>query len=114
MLLYPDLRALEGVLKEHMAGYGMNTSNAENGFGEYFQPEKRAKVLKADYAEKVKHEGMIQAFNDAYSLLSKHRNSLFHMEELADGSRMVDTLEKAISLSKDTYQVMHKLYAAKK
>jgi hypothetical protein len=35
------------------------------------------------------------------------------MEEPADASRMIDTLEKAISLSKDAYVTIDNLYTAR-
>lgn len=114
MLLYPDLRSLEGVLKEQMAGYSMYPADEDNGFGEYFTTEKGAKVLKEAYANNVGHDGMTQAFNNAYTMLSKYRNAIFHMEEYPDGSTMIDSLDRAISISKDTYKAIHDLYDARK
>ncbi len=36
LLLYPDLRSLEGVLKQQMCGYLMSVEDAKDGFGEFF------------------------------------------------------------------------------
>ncbi|MFU8463056.1 type II toxin-antitoxin system RnlA family toxin [Pseudomonas aeruginosa] len=113
MLLYPDLRALEGVLRENLNGYNMAVSEAENGFGEFFEGKAGNHQLRAEFAATVGHEKMVDAFNLAYSFLSKHRNALFHMKDFADGSRLIDTLEKLVSLSKEAYERIDYLYTAR-
>lgn len=113
LLLYPDLRALEGVLKHVMSGYTMSVEDAENGFGDFFDVNNGACTLKPDWAFVVANAGLVSALNTGYSFFRKHRNTIFHMEEFPDGSRMIDTLDKALSLSKDTYQAIHGLYAAR-
>lgn len=113
LLLYPDLRALEGVLKEIMSGYNMSVEDAENGFGQFFDNSNGTCTLKSSYGAQVAHSAMENAINEAYSYYRKHRHTLFHMEEFADGSRMIDTLPKAISLSKDAYTAIDKLYIAR-
>ncbi|EAZ99658.1 type II toxin-antitoxin system RnlA family toxin [Marinobacter sp. ELB17] len=113
LLLYPDLRALEGVLKELMSGYNMSVEDAEYGFGNFFDNRGGVCSLKAEYSAQVAHTHMEDAFNRGYSFYKKHRHTLFHMEEFADGSRMIDTLDKAISLSKDAYEAIDSLYTAR-
>lgn len=113
LLLYPDLRALEGVLKELMSGYRMSVEDAEQGFGDFFSVNNGICTLKPEYSAQVGHAGMEDAFNKGYSFYRKHRHTLFHMEEFADGSRMIDTLEKAISLSRNAYAAIDSLYTAK-
>lgn len=113
MLVYPDLRALEGVLKKELAGYNMSLEDSDNGFGGFFEKAKAGFELKEDYANAVGHANMVKAFNEAYSFFNKHRNGLFHMEEYVDGSRTVDTLDKAIGLSKEAYRVIDDLFTAR-
>jgi len=113
LLLYPDLRALEGVLKELMVGYNMSVEDADNGFGDFFDVNNGICTLKAGFSAQVAHAGMEDAFNKGYSFYRKHRHTLFHMEEFADGSRMIDTLAKAIGLSKDAYTAIDNLYTAR-
>jgi hypothetical protein len=113
LLLYPDLRSLEGALKELMGQYSMSVGDAENGFGEFFDVNKGVCTLKTAYSAQVGHAKMEDAFNKGYSYYRKHRHTLFHMEEPADASRMIDTLEKAISLSKDAYVTIDNLYTAR-
>lgn len=113
LLLYPDLRALEGVLKELMCGYTMSVEDADNGFGDFFDVSHGVCTLRAEFSAQVAHAGMVDAFNKGYSFYRKHRHTLFHMEEFADGSRMIDTLAKAISLSKDAYTAIDNLYTAR-
>lgn len=113
LLLYPDLRSLEGVLKELMNGYNMSVEDAKNGFGDFFDVQNGICTLNMASQQKVKHAKMEEAFNQGYSFYRKHRHTLFHMEEYADGSRMIDTLDKAISLSKDAYSAIDNLYKAR-
>lgn len=113
LLLYPDLRALEGVLKEQMCIYNMSVEDAEHGFGDFFDINRGLCTLKPQYSAMVRNIGMQDALNNGYTFYRKHRHTLFHMEEFADGSRMIDTLEKAISLSKNTYSAIDSLYTAR-
>lgn len=113
LLLYPDLRSLEGVLKQEMSGYMMSVEDAENGFGDFFDIKDGVCTLKPEYEKVVGHVKMVDAFNRGYSFFRKHRNTIFHMEEFPDGSRMIDNLEKAIALSKDAYAAIDGLYTAR-
>ena len=113
LLLYPDLRSLEGVLKQEMSGYLMSVEDAEYGFGEFFDVKHGVCTLKPKYVADVGHAAMVEAFNKGYSFFRKHRHTIFHMEEFPDGSRMIDTLDKAISLSKDAYTAIDGLYTAR-
>ena len=113
LLLYPDLRSLEGVLKQEMSGYMMSVEDAKDGFGDFFDVKKGIGTLKAEYEQAVGQTKMVGAFNKGYSFYRKHRHTIFHMEEFPDGSRMIDTLEKAIGLSKDAYAAIDELYTAR-
>lgn len=113
LLLYPDLRSLEGVLKQEMSGYRMSVEDAENGFGDFFNVKNGTCTLKDEYEKAVGHPKMVEALNKGYSFYRKHRHTIFHMEEFPDGSRMINTLEKAIGLSKDAYAAIDGLYTAR-
>lgn len=113
LLLYPDLRSLEGVLKQEMSGYRMSVEDADDGFGEFFDVKHGVCKLKPKYEAAVGHAAMVDAFNKGYSFFRKHRHTIFHMEEFPDGSRMIDTLDKAIGLSKEAYAAIDGLYTAR-
>lgn len=113
LLLYPDLRSLEGVLKQEMSGYSMSVEDANDGFGEFFDVKDGICTLKPKYEAAVGNAAMVDAFNKGYSFFRKHRHTIFHMEEFPDGSRMIDTLDKAISLSKAAYAAIDGLYTAR-
>ncbi|KKO44781.1 RNAase [Arsukibacterium ikkense] len=112
LLLYPDLRALEGVLKQKMSEYSMSVHDAENGFGDFFDVRNGICTLKPECSTLVANSGMEYALNNGYTFYRKNRHTLFHMEELVSSSRMVDTLDKAIALSKDAYEAIDNLYTA--
>ncbi|MER2514271.1 MAG: type II toxin-antitoxin system RnlA family toxin [Nitrosomonas ureae] len=110
LLLYPDLRALEGSLREKMKKYQMCVAEADNGFGDFFDCRSGICTLKEEHKENIACSNVVNALNDAYSFYRKHRNTLFHMEDYVEISRMIDTLDKAIGLSKDTYKLINRLY----
>jgi hypothetical protein len=115
LLLYPDLRALEGVLKEVLNGYGMSVADAEHGFGDFFNFETKSGkcTIKSEFSQQIGHCAMESALNSSYSFYRKHRHTLFHMEEYDGGSRLISNLDMAISLSKDAYSAIDGLYTAR-
>ena len=102
LLLYPDLRSLEGILKLKMAEHDMSVQGAENGFGDFFDVLSGKCTLKSEYRVKVPRK-MVEPLNNGYTFYRKHRHAIFHMEEFPGGSRMISTLDSAIGLSKDAY-----------
>lgn len=113
MLLYPDLRAFEGVLKRHLTEHGLSVDEAEHGFGSFFNSNDGTCSLKQEHVATINHTKLVEALNAGYTFYKKHRHSLFHMEELTAASRMVDTLNKALSLAKDTYMLINNIYGAR-
>lgn len=113
MLLFPDLRGLEGVLKDELSGYGMIVGEAEHGFGSFFTVNQGRAKLEEQHHDAVGCQNRVGALEKAYTFFRNHRNSLFHMEDFADASRKVDTLDKALSLSKDCYSLINQIYAVK-
>lgn len=110
LLLYPELRAIEGALKDRMRTHGMNVSESENGFGDFFECDRGTCTLRDEYVQSVNANELVVALNEAYSFYRKHRHSLFHMQDFAGASRMIDTLGKAMALSKDAYHLLEALY----
>ncbi|WP_282022363.1 type II toxin-antitoxin system RnlA family toxin [Ruegeria faecimaris] len=110
LLLYPDLRSLEGILKLKMADWGMSVQDAEHGFGDFFDVDKPGKFkLKPEYEQDVPNKKLVNAVNNGYIFYRKHRHAIFHMEEFANGSRMITTLDSAIGLSRDAYAAIDAL-----
>lgn len=110
MLLYPDLRALEGVLRTILSDYDLNVGEQDNGFGAFFTVNRENATLKHGCKEKIVIPALIISMEEAYTFFRKHRNTLFHMEDFANFSRKIDTLDKAISLSSDTYTLIDNIY----
>lgn len=110
MLLFPDLRALEGVLRTVLCSFGMYPETEQYGFGTFFDVSKRTATLKSNYVNNV--GGVAEPLENAYTFFLKHRHTLFHMSDFADASRKIDTLEKALFLSKDVYKLINDIYRA--
>lgn len=111
LLLYPELRALEGILKQNMSYNGMYVEDAEHGFGTFLDFDKTSgKAHLKDQFHGQIEENLRLAIENAYTFYKLHRHTLFHMEEYPDGSRMIDTLDKAIALSKSSYELIEAIY----
>lgn len=113
MLLFPDLRALEGVLRTILSEYDLNVGEQDSGFGAFFTVNRGNATLKEECKEKIAIPALIGSIEEAYSFFRKHRHTLFHMEDYASFSRQIDTLDKALSLSSDAYTVIDKIYATR-
>jgi hypothetical protein len=115
LLLFPDLRALEGVLKQHLCCYQLYTDQEKHGFGAFFAINNNVVSFQEKYKDNVTcGEKMIESLINSYTFLRKHRNTLFHMSDFAESSRKIDDLEKVISLSKDTYKLIDDIYSTSK
>lgn len=113
MLLYPELRSLEGILKHILSKYGMSVdSEKEKGFGAFFSVRSGNVTLNQELHSQVDNTRLVSELEKAYGFFRKHRNGLFHMDEMISTSRVVDTLDKALSLTKDAYKLMNALYMA--
>lgn len=112
MLLYPELRSLEGILKHILSKYGMYVDSEENGFGAFFSVRSGNVTLNQELHSQVDNTRLVSELEKAYSFFRKHRNGLFHMDEMISTSRVVDTLDKALSLTKDAYKAINALYVA--
>lgn len=113
LLLYPDLRALEGALKALLSDYGMSVAQEDNKIGTFFDNNKGICTLKQEHSAQVPNAKIVDALNKGYSFYIKHRHTLFHMEEFTGASSMIDSLERAVGLSKDAYAAINSLYIAK-
>lgn len=113
MLLFPDLRALEGVLRTILADYSLYVDEQEFGFGGFFTVRRDSVTLKEEFSEIIANTDLKDSLEEAYAFYKKHRQTLFHMKDFANASRQVDTLDKAISLSNDTYATIDKIFRAK-
>jgi hypothetical protein len=115
LLLFPDLRALEGVLKQNLSCYQLYTDQEEYSFGAFFDINSNVVSFKEKYKDYVTcGEKMVESLINGYTFLRKHRNTLFHMSDFAEASRKIDDLDKAISLSKDTYKLIDDIYSTSK
>jgi len=113
MLLFPDLRALEGILKTNLGHFELNVSEQKYGFGHFFTINQGNATLGKEFKEIIDNSALIEAIEKSYAFLALHRNTLFHMEDFAAGSRKIDTLEQALSLSSDAYTLIDSIYQAK-
>lgn len=109
MLFYPELRAIEGVLKSVMYRFGMPVT--QDGFGPYFDKVQTRFILKSQYVGSIAVAGHDQIINDAYTFFNRERHSLFHMETAVDTSRMISDIAHLMTKSTQAWGIIKDLYS---
>jgi hypothetical protein len=110
MLLFADLRVLEGVIKETLMHYGKYTNSDNLDIGHFFSCTPTSNSIKNIHLSDFDCSSTISALEDCYLLYRQQRHSLFHMEDLAFTSRVISTLGEVMSLSKDIASKLESLY----
>lgn len=113
LLLFPDLRALEGAVRDNLSKYGFHVDTAAKGFGDFFHFIQGDATLIESCQDSIGDQDLVSALNNGYRFLKKHRNDLFHMNDIVGASRVIDTLEKSISLSNDALVLIGNLYKSR-
>jgi hypothetical protein len=110
MLLFADLRVLEGVIKETLMRYGKYTSSDNLDIGHFFSCTPKSNRIEKIHLSDFDCSSTIAALEECYLLYRQQRHSLFHMEDLAFTSRVINTLGEVMSLSKDIASKIESLY----
>ncbi|WP_373753769.1 type II toxin-antitoxin system RnlA family toxin [Neisseria weixii] len=109
MLTYVELRALEGIIKEHLSSKGL--SPLPQFIGELFDKTGHRPVrfeLKAEDTENF--NGNKIAVEAAYSYYYERRHALFHMDEFVEASTKIESLTEAINICNKVYKLIEDLY----
>lgn len=108
MLVYPELRSLEGAIRQRLAEKGL--SHQEDSFGGFFKKAGGQFLLKEQYQANVGDDKLEGVLNDSYTFFNKQRHGLFHMDENPIASRMISSIEQAIALCDQAYFHLRSLY----
>lgn len=107
MLLYPEFRALEGILKKKLREHDLIASEYEDitSFSGFFGRKTQSEgfSIKQEYEQKIPCEDIKKKLCDAYEFFNKHRNRLFHMDEYINSSRMISDINEMNKISKILY-----------
>lgn len=106
-MLFPDLRALEGVLKH---AFFINNIEYNDTVGELFNYSSLHNYTLKSEIQTQLPSPMHTALSDAYNFYHRHRHGLFHMNDVVDSSRTITTSDKAVELSDDIYRIIKNIY----
>ncbi|MGE6146966.1 type II toxin-antitoxin system RnlA family toxin [Aeromonas media] len=112
MLVFPELRSLEGAIKSFLADRGIEVTR-ERTVGSFYElqdPARKTYVLKQDYHHLMPLREEQTLVHKAYSFFNTHRHGLFHMESLVDGSRVIGSLEEVNRLTNTIYSFLDDLH----
>ncbi|HBU6367560.1 TPA: type II toxin-antitoxin system RnlA family toxin, partial [Citrobacter freundii] len=110
MLLYPELRSIEGVLKQRMNNFGMLVQ--QDGFGPYFDKDRFSGrySLKPQFASTLRAD-QANCITVAYNFYNKERHSLFHMETAVDTSRVISDMGRLMGIATKAWVIIKDLYS---
>lgn len=109
LLTYAELRSLEGVVKNYLADNGI--VNQPRHLGEVFKLDKQKKAIGLNEGYETMHSGKkLNEILGAYSYYYERRHSLFHVEQFADSTSTVSTLEGAINICNKVYRLIEDIY----
>ncbi|ABV86603.1 type II toxin-antitoxin system RnlA family toxin [Shewanella pealeana] len=109
MLLYPELRSIEGALKGKMALFGLVVGR--DGFGGFFEKIPGKYQLEASHRAHFPSDVSANIVEDAYTFYNKERHGLFHMEPIVDTSRVMSDISHLMTKSKHSWEHIKKLYS---
>lgn len=111
MLLYADLRVLEGVIKQVLSLYGLYTDSSRIDIGEYFDCTRTSCSLKSQYDNGI-DSGTISQLEACYQYYREQRHSLFHMSDMVLSSRVISSLGEVMRISSDIAGKIDAMYVA--
>ncbi|WP_346347611.1 type II toxin-antitoxin system RnlA family toxin [Shewanella chilikensis] len=109
MLLYPELRSIEGALKSKFMALGIEVG--KDGFGDFFVKDQGVHVLNADCAALCANAEAAKIISEAYTFYNRERHGLFHMEALVEASRMISNIAHLMTKSTQAWDLIKKLYS---
>lgn len=115
MLVYPDLRALEGALHDGFKAYGLYSSNySDNGSSRvgvlFHKKADDTYTIRDEHVEIINNPDMIAALSKGYNTYAGKRNPLFHLQEELLFSTFISDLPRALNLSNDVKQTIEEIY----
>jgi hypothetical protein len=118
VLLYPELRTLEGSMYDCFNAYGLYSSNyTDNGdqrIGVMFHKSgDDSYSLKHEHFENIENTDMIRALENAYNQYTGKRHPLFHVEEELIFSKFITSLDVAMNMLTDIRECINELYKFK-
>jgi hypothetical protein len=112
--VFPSLRALEGVMKKLLfdAGYSIEGENS-NSFGGIFYIDDRQNsyLVKSDFRNEIGNNKVCDALEVCYTYFKEQRHDLFHMNELPDASRFVETRNQASKIIERVIGIIDRAYS---
>ncbi|WP_193160031.1 type II toxin-antitoxin system RnlA family toxin [Serratia ureilytica] len=116
MLVYSELRVLEGIVKQTLALHGLHTTTAgDTAIGTYFDLDSSV-TIKAQYRSSFATVGstssaaIITALEECFSFYRRQRHSLFHMTELPEMARVISRSAEATQLSQEIARRIEDLF----
>ncbi|HCA9874633.1 type II toxin-antitoxin system RnlA family toxin [Klebsiella quasipneumoniae] len=110
MLLFPELRSLEGALKAKLGDFGFDSDGNDFGYFFDFDPQSRNYALKASFHGHITNVQLRSVLSEAYMFFQKHRHSLFHMNSAEESSRKITGIQQLLTLSESAYEHIDNLY----
>lgn len=108
MLLYPELRSIEGVLKDRLKSFGIVVG--KDGFGDFFTKNGHRHVLNAPFVSSCPSDAA-RIISEAYTFFNMERHGLFHMDAFVEASRVISDISHLMTKSTQAWAHIKDLYS---
>lgn len=110
LLLFPELRAIEGALKKVLNHHGVTVG--KDGFRAIFHKDESSSlfVLNQQFVVSINKTGLVKPLEEAYTFYNKERHGLFHMEAVVNSSRMISDSQVLSAKSGECIRHIKTLY----
>ena len=110
LLLFPELRAIEGALKKVLHRNGVPVG--KDGFGAIFHKDEPSGLFafKQQFVASFKTTRLVKSLEEAYTFYNKERHGLFHMEQVVNASRMISDPQVLSAKSDECIRHIKTLY----
>ncbi|KGT47306.1 type II toxin-antitoxin system RnlA family toxin [Acinetobacter sp. HR7] len=114
LLLFSELRALEGVLKSILQTFPEIDDKIDEEkftFGQLFDNIAPSRFeLNSECKEVISNPNLFLALNSAYSFFNKQRHTLFHIDNFVASSRVITDFNQLLALTDEVYVLIDNLY----
>jgi hypothetical protein len=105
---FPALRAMEGYLKKTFKDSAIIIEN--NGFKQFNKNNNYYK-LKSEYCSKIGDIKIQNGLEKCYNFFNKHRNTLFHTNDIAETTRLLVNKNEATVLIESVFKLIEETYS---
>lgn len=111
--VFPIMRALEGVMRSLLTSKGIRPQKEKIQLGSvfFYYPQKGHYTVKDEYSRRIGNGNVCRALSICYNHYHRERHRLFHMDDVIEMSKFIQTQSEAIGYIDRTIGTIEKAYS---